>query len=73
MTKIQNHKHVLVIDYCDLRFICNSVLVIWNLKLLLEAVSLPISFLMALIFSNSYQQLSMFSVYQLTPTRSPPP
>ena len=33
MTKIQNLKlAVLVIEYWDLRFICNLVLVIWNLN-----------------------------------------
>ena len=30
MTKIQNSKPVLVIEYWNLRFICNLVLVIWN-------------------------------------------
>jgi len=28
----RNSKHVLVFEYCDLRFVCNLVLVIWNLK-----------------------------------------
>jgi hypothetical protein len=31
MTEIQNSKHVLVIEYWYLRFICNLVLGIWNL------------------------------------------
>jgi acyl dehydratase len=30
MTKIRNHKHVLVIEYWNLGFICNLVLVIWD-------------------------------------------
>ena len=30
MTKIQNSKHVLVIEYWYLRFICNLVLGIWD-------------------------------------------
>jgi hypothetical protein len=32
MTQIQNSKHVLVIEYCDLEIICNLVLVIWDLR-----------------------------------------
>ena len=32
MTEIQNSKPVLVIEYCDLEFICNLVLGIWNFK-----------------------------------------
>jgi hypothetical protein len=32
MTEIRNPKPVLVIEYWYLRFICNLVLVIWNLK-----------------------------------------
>jgi hypothetical protein len=31
MTEIQNSKHVLVIEYWYLRFICNLMLGIWNL------------------------------------------
>jgi hypothetical protein len=31
MTKIQNHKRVLDIEYWNLRFICNLVLGIWDL------------------------------------------
>ena len=30
MTEIQNSKHVLVIEYWNLRFICNLVLEIWD-------------------------------------------
>jgi len=32
MTEIRNSKHVLVINYWDLRFICNLVLVILDFK-----------------------------------------
>jgi hypothetical protein len=31
MTEIQNSKHVLVIEYWNLKFICRLVLGIWNL------------------------------------------
>ena len=33
MTKIRNPKLVLVIEYLNLKFICNLVLVIWDFKL----------------------------------------
>ena len=33
MTKIQNSKRVLVIEYWNLRFICNLVLGIWDFNI----------------------------------------
>jgi hypothetical protein len=41
MTKIQNSKSVWVIEYWNLRFICNLVLGIWNLCPMKQSFEYP--------------------------------